>query len=173
MQLQNHNSTEVDMSGGSSSAKGFGHGSGKGGRKGPPIVWEDRPTVGPEFFGEAVYEFPVECKFDFIKDNPLRGYDNRREEWPKCSHGEDCVVQMMTDGTDGGRLFFRCPRAWVLAITLCVHNTFVMSSIINTSFFCFSLPRLRKAASSLDGSILFLFIRIRSTSTTCRIVSSI
>jgi len=135
MQLQKHNSAQVNISGGSSSAKGFGRGSGKEGRKGPPIVWEDRPTVGPEFFGEAVYEFPVECKFDFTKDSPLRGYDNHREEWPKCSHGEDCVVQMMTDGTDGGRLFFRCPRAWVLAITLCVHNTFVMSSIINTSFF--------------------------------------
>ena len=171
MQLQNHNSTEVDMSGGSSSAKGFGRGSGKGGRKGPPIVWDG--PVGSEFFDEAVYEFPVECKYDFSNDSPLRGYDDRREEWPKCSHGEDCVVQMMTEGTDGGRRFFRCPRAWVLAITLCVHNTFVMSSIINTSFFCFSLPRLRKAASSLDGSILFLFIRIRSTSTTCRIVSSI
>ena len=55
MQLQNHNSTEVDMSRGCSTAKGFGHGSGKGGRKGPPIVW-DGPTVGPEFFGEAVYD---------------------------------------------------------------------------------------------------------------------
>ena len=91
MQLQNHNSVEVEMSGGSSSGKGFGRGSGNGGRKGPPIVW-DGPTVGPEFFGEAVYEFPVECKSDFSKDSPLRGYDNHREEWPKCSHGEDCVV---------------------------------------------------------------------------------
>ena len=91
MQLQNHNSAEIEMSGGSSSGKGFGRGSGKGGRKGPPIVW-DGPIVGPEFFGEAVYEFPVECKSDFSKDSPLRGYDNRIEEWPKCSHGEDCVV---------------------------------------------------------------------------------
>ena len=105
MQLQNHNSAEVDMSGGSSSGKGFGRGSGKGGRKGPPIVW-DGPTVGPEFFGEAVYEFPVECKSDFSKDSPLMGYNNRREEWPKYSHGEDCVVQTMTEGTDGGRRFF-------------------------------------------------------------------
>jgi len=80
MQLQNHNSTELDMSGGSSSAKGFGRGSGKGGRKGPPIVWEDGPIVGPKFFSEVVYEFPVECKSDFTKDSPLRGYDYRREE---------------------------------------------------------------------------------------------
>ena len=91
MQLQNHNSTEVDMTGGSSSAKGFGRGSGKEGRKDPPIVWEDRPTVGPEFFDEAVYEFLVECKYDFSNDSPLRGYDNCREEWPNYSHGEDLL----------------------------------------------------------------------------------
>ena len=132
MQHQNHNSTEVDMSGRSYSAKGFGRGSGKGGRKGPPIVWDDGPTVGPEFFGEAVYKFPVECKSNFTKNSPLRGYDHRREEWSKCSHGEDCVVQMMTDETDGGRRFFRCPRAWVVAITLRFHKTFVMFSKINT-----------------------------------------
>ena len=131
--------------------------------------------VSPQWAVVAEIRFALNCELihSFTKDSPLRGYDNRREEWPKCSHGEDCVVQMMTEGTDGGRRFFRCPRAWVLAITLCVHNTFVMSSIINTSFFYFSLPRLRKAASSLDGSILFLFICMRSTSTTCRIVSSI
>ena len=131
MQLQNHNSAQVNMSGEVQrvSAAGVERGAGR------VLVWEDGPTVGPEFFGEAVYEFPVERKSDFTKDSPLRGYDNRREEWPKCSHGEDCVVQMMTEGTDGGHRFFRCPRAWVLAITLCVHNTFVMSSIIHTSFF--------------------------------------
>ena len=134
MQLQNHNSAEVDMSGGSSTAKGFSHGSRKGGRKGPPIVW-DGPTVGPEFFGEDVYEFLVECKSDFTKDSPLRGYDYRSEEWPKCSHGEDCVVQMMTEGTDGGCRFFRCPRAWVIAITLRFHKLFVMFSKINTGLF--------------------------------------
>ena len=86
MQLQNHNSTEVDMSGGSSSATGFGRGSRNGGRKGPPIVWDG--PVGSEFFGEAVYEFLVEYKSDFSNDSLLRGYDNRIEEWPKCSHGD-------------------------------------------------------------------------------------
>ena len=135
MQLQNHNSTEVDMSGGSSSAKGFSRDCGKGGKKGPPIVWDDGPTVGLEFFGEAVYEFPVECKSDFTKDSPLRGYDYHMEEWPKCSHGENCVVQMMAEGTDGGRCFFRCPRAWVIAITLRFHKLFLMFSKINTGLF--------------------------------------
>ena len=121
------------MSGGSSSGKGFGCGSGNGGKKGPPIVW-DRP-VGPEFFGEAVYEFPIECKSDFTKDSPLRGYDYHREEWPKCSQGEDCVVQMMTEGIDGGRRFFRCLRAWVIAITLHFHKLFLMFSKINMGLF--------------------------------------
>ena len=107
VQLQNHNSTEVDMFGGSSSGKGFGRGSGKGGRKGAPIAWDG--SIGPNFLGEAVCEFPVECKSDFSNDNPPRGYDNRKEEWPKYSHGKDCVVQMVTEGTDGDRRFFICP----------------------------------------------------------------
>ena len=122
MQLQNHNSTEIDMSGGSSSGKGFGRGSEKGERKGAPIVWDG--PIGPNFFGEAVYKFPAECKSAFSDNNLLRGYDNRKEEWPKYSHGKDCVVQMMTEGADGGRRFFICPRAWVLAITISLHNIF-------------------------------------------------
>ena len=74
-------------SGGSSSGKGFGFGRGKGARKGPPIVWAG--SIGPGFFSEVVYEFPVESRSDFTKDSPLRGYDNRREDCPKCMHGED------------------------------------------------------------------------------------
>ncbi|XP_039835036.1 uncharacterized protein LOC120695892 [Panicum virgatum] len=98
------------MFGGSSSGKGLGRASGKGARKGPHIVWDG--PIGPNFFGEAVYEFLVECKSEFSNNIPLRGYNNRKEEWPKCSHGEDCIVQMMTEGMDEGRHFFRCPRAW-------------------------------------------------------------
>ena len=56
-------------SGGSSSGKGFGFGRGKGARKGPPIVWAG--SIGPGFFSEAVYEFPVESRSDFTKDSPL------------------------------------------------------------------------------------------------------
>ena len=66
------------MSGGSSSGKASGVGRGKGGRKGPPIVWEG--SLGPDLFSEAVYEFPVESKSDFNKDSPLRGYDSRKED---------------------------------------------------------------------------------------------
>jgi hypothetical protein len=84
--------TGVRMSGGSSSGKGFGTGRGKGGRKGPPIVWER--SVGLESYSEAMYEFPVESKGEFTKEKPLRGYDDHKEDWPKYMHGEDCLVQM-------------------------------------------------------------------------------
>ena len=90
-------------SGGSSSGEGFGSGRGKGSRKGPPIVWPG--SIGSEDFSEVVYEFPVESMSDFTKDSPLRGYDNRIEDWPKCMHGEDCLVQMLAEGTDGGHRF--------------------------------------------------------------------
>ena len=62
------------------------------------------------FFSEAVYEFSFESMSDFTKETPLRGYDNRREDWPKCMHGEDCLVQMCAKGTDGGHRFFKFPE---------------------------------------------------------------
>ena len=39
-------------------------------------------------------------------------------------HGEDCLVQMFTEGIDGGRHFFKCPRAWVIAINICFFYMF-------------------------------------------------
>ena len=108
------------MSGGSSSRKGFGVGRGKGVGKGLPIVWEG--SVGPEIYPEPVYEFPVQSKSDFSTTKPLRGYDNRKEEWPKCMHGEDCVVQMMTEGEHESRRFFKYPRAWVTLTNLCLYH---------------------------------------------------
>jgi hypothetical protein len=35
---------------------------------------------------------------DFIKEVRLRYYDKRREDWMKCMHGEDCLVQMFVEG---------------------------------------------------------------------------
>ena len=100
------------MSAGSSGGKGFGTGKGKGGRKGPPVVWDG--PLGPDVFPEPIFEFPAQTKREFTKETPLRQYDNRKEEWPKCRHGEDGLVQMCTDEMDGGRRFFKCPRAWVI-----------------------------------------------------------
>jgi len=105
------------MSRGSSRGKGKG----KSGTKGTPFLWEG--SLGPEDFEEAVYDrFPLESKYDFTKEAPLRGYDDRKEEWPKCMHGEDCLVQMYTEGMDGGRRFFKCPRACVIDFTICCFN---------------------------------------------------
>lgn len=91
-----------------------GSGRGRGGKKVPAIVWEG--SLGPDEFDEAVQQLPEQSKYDFDTENPLRGYDNRKEEWPKCAHGEDCLVQMKVRGFGGGRRFFKCPRAWVIFI---------------------------------------------------------
>ena len=72
-------------------------------------MWDG--SLGLDFFEEALYErFPVESKSNFTKEAPLRGYDEREEEWPKCMHDEDCLVQMFTEKIDGGRHFFKCLR---------------------------------------------------------------
>jgi hypothetical protein len=102
------------------------------GKKGDPIEWGWERPLGPDFFEEALYErFPLESKNDFTKEAPLRGYDNRKEELPKCMHGEDCLVQMFTEGIDGGRRFFKCPRALVIAITLCGFNILLFYTATN------------------------------------------
>jgi len=100
--------------GGSSSGKCVGKGRGKGGSKGPPILWDG--SLGPDFFDEPLDEFPLESKSDFTNEAPLRGYDNRKEDWPKCRHGQDCLVHMCNDAEGGGRRFFRCPRGWVFVM---------------------------------------------------------
>ena len=62
----------------------------RGGTKRTPIVWEG--SIGPNFFEEPVYQFLLESKSDFTKECPLKRYDKRKEDWPKCMHGEDCLV---------------------------------------------------------------------------------
>ena len=99
------------MSRGSSSGKDFDSGKGKGGRKGPPVVWDG--PLGPDLFLEPIFEFPAQSNREFTRETPLRRYDNHKEDWPKCRHGEVCLVQICTDGMDGGRRFFKCPRTWV------------------------------------------------------------
>jgi hypothetical protein len=64
------------------------------------------------FFEEAVFNFPVQSKKDFNKDVRLRSYDNRREDWLKCMHGEDCLVQMFVEG--------ELMEACVLQMSLCI-----------------------------------------------------
>jgi hypothetical protein len=71
--------------------------------------------LGPEQFTEALERFPEQSKSEFNSDMPLKNYDKRREDWPKCMHGEDCLVQMYGEGMEGGRRFFKCSRAWVIS----------------------------------------------------------
>jgi hypothetical protein len=54
--------------------------------------------LGPDYFEEAVFYFLVQSKRDFNKEVRLRSYDNKREDWPKCMHGEDCLVQIFVEG---------------------------------------------------------------------------
>jgi hypothetical protein len=118
---------ELTMSGGSSRGKGKG--------KETPFLWEG--SLGPDLFEEALYDrFFVESKSDFTKEAPPRGYDDRREEWPKYMHGEDCLVQMFTDEIDGGHHFFKCPRAWVIDITICCINMLLVSLQLTRHTYC-------------------------------------
>ena len=120
------------MSGGSSGGREKG--------KRTTIIWEG--SLGPDFFEEALYErFSVESKRDFTKEASLRGNDERKEEWPKCMHGEDCLVQMFTEGIDGGRRFFKCPRAWVIDITIYFFNMFLFYTTYRTYLLQSSLTK--------------------------------
>jgi hypothetical protein len=80
-------------------------------RKRPLIVWEG--SLGPDSFEEPIEQFSLESKSDFTCEKPLKSYDNCTEDWPKCRHGEDCVVEMYNDCDGRGRRFFRCPRGFI------------------------------------------------------------
>jgi hypothetical protein len=72
------------MSGGSSRGKGKG----KAGTKGTPFLWEG--SLGPEDFKEALYDrFTLKSKYDFTKEAPLRGYDDRKK-----SGQNTCMVRI-------------------------------------------------------------------------------
>jgi hypothetical protein len=49
-------------------------------------------------------------------------------------HGEDCLVQMFTEGIDGGRRFFKCPRAWVITITFWFLNILLFYTTTNEPY---------------------------------------
>jgi hypothetical protein len=86
-------------------------------------VWEG--SLGLEDFDEPVYHFPVETKRDFTKEYPLRGYDNRKEDWTKCRYGEDYLVHMFMEGLDAGRRFFKCPQVEVIGFKNFYSNFFL------------------------------------------------
>ena len=131
------------MSGGGSSGKNYyGFGKGKGGRKGDPIIWEG--PLGPDSFPELVFEFPPQHKSKFTNETLLQQYDNRREPWPKYRHGEDCLVQMCTDGMNGGRRFFKCPHAWVILgyFISCLDTARGSTPVLGYRHWCFGVVAL-------------------------------
>ncbi|WVZ75348.1 hypothetical protein U9M48_023409 [Paspalum notatum var. saurae] len=89
-----------------------GRGRGRGRRGNPPhhFVWEG--SFGPEEYEPPLEQFPLEGIHTFVGARRLRPYDDRREEWPKCAHGEHCVVQVFDSWIDGGRRFYRCPNGY-------------------------------------------------------------
>ena len=97
-----------------------GRGRGRGRRGNPPhhFVWEG--SFGPEEYEPPLEQFPLEGIHTFVGARRLRPYDDRREEWPKCAHGEHCVVQVFDSWIDGGRRFYRCPNGYV-CVTFTVH----------------------------------------------------
>ena len=114
------------MFGGSSKEKGVGASREKEGRKGKRTPFTYEGSLDPDFWEEAIDQFSLEGKSDFAREAPLKGYDDPKEDRSKCMHGEDCVVQMMAEGIDGSRRFFKCLHAWVIALTCRVLH---MSSI--------------------------------------------
>ncbi|WVZ74513.1 hypothetical protein U9M48_022685, partial [Paspalum notatum var. saurae] len=89
-----------------------GRGRGRGRRGNPPhhFVWEG--SFGPEEYEPPLEQFPLEGIHTFVGARRLRPYDDRRDEWPKCAHGEHCVVQVFDSWIDGGRRFYRCPNGY-------------------------------------------------------------
>ncbi|CAL5052293.1 unnamed protein product [Urochloa decumbens] len=76
------------------SARGRG-GRGRRGRGGEALL----PTTWPGSFGPTVYDapldiLPVQGRAYYAPPNSLRPYDDRRDEWPVCHHGESCLVQL-------------------------------------------------------------------------------
>jgi hypothetical protein len=142
------------MSGGGSSSRGRG--------KGVRIVWEG--YLGPDSFKKPIEQFSLESKSDFTRERPLRSYDNRTEDWPKCHHGEDCVVQMYNDCDGGGRRFFRCPRGFVFPFNSHFFQIYIWFVEVLISRCVFRIQTAQITVGSLDRSILLLSIPINNTS---------
>jgi hypothetical protein len=137
------------MASGSPRGKGVGNDRQKDGGKLPPMCFDG--PLGPNFFEEAVFNFLVQSKKYFNKEVRLRSYDNRREDWPKCMHGEDCLVLMFVDGgIDGGRRFFRCPYVYVKINSNPLFYIILLLSETNYKHLC-SIHWSRRIMGSLVG----------------------
>jgi hypothetical protein len=88
-------------------------------------------------------------------------------------------VQMFVEGLDGGRHFFKCPRAEVIGFKILYSIFFLhcFASYRANSLYCSikflkcSVQSPKKTMASLGGLILDQSICMHSTSTTCKTVS--
>jgi hypothetical protein len=58
--------------------------------------------------------FPVLDKRDFKSMCDVRKYEpNQTVNWPRCAHGEFCVMRVYQGWNNSGRRFWHCSQAWV------------------------------------------------------------
>jgi hypothetical protein len=84
--------------------------------------------------------FPLKGKSDFRLMRDVRSYAPKQTVlWPRCSHGEFCVVQVYQGWNNSGRRFWHCPYAWVsnstnfLIIFLSFRNVFLSFVVLHPS----------------------------------------
>lgn len=76
-----------------------------------PALWTEQD---PEFRSN----FPVLGKRDFQSMRDVRSYaPNQPVNWPRCAHGEFCVMQVYQGWNNSGRRFWHCPFEWVSKAT--------------------------------------------------------
>ena len=86
----------------------------------PMSSWtgDDDGSLGPALWSQQDPEFnsnfPVLDKRDFKSMRDVRKYaPNQMVNWPRCAHGEFCVMQIYQGWDNSGRRFWHCSRAWV------------------------------------------------------------
>ena len=85
-----------------------------------PTVWTEQD---PDFKGN----FPVLDKRDFRSMRDVRSYaPNQPVNWPRCAHGEFCVMQVYQGWNHSGRRFWHCPYASVSIATMTFVHHFVL-----------------------------------------------
>lgn len=91
--------------------------------------------------GDPLENFPLQGKKDFRPPRRLHPYDNKKEEWPKCCHGDNYVVQVYDGGTSSW-------RASVLQMPSRMGKSYY--ALYPTTQYRYILTRLRIVQSSND-----------------------
>jgi hypothetical protein len=114
--------------------------------------------------------FPLKGKSDFRSIHDVRSYALKQTVlWPRCSHGEFCVMQVYHGWNNSGHCFWHYPHAWVSNVHKFVHHV----SLVCYHFLAFcGTPPNQRIAVSHNKWIHQLLISINSTSTTSRMSSS-